>query len=347
MPVCFKQKHLLQYIKDPGTANFHGKSPGHCDILLDDLKRRPVSLQLQIKTPEWVPAWLKDQEHTWVSCTSICPSHRAGRKCLVGQRDVLCWWLPACTTAPRLTHDIPAVAPEAESSWQTEKPEEPQCLPATSLFKSWRHSKVKQTGCPFGCLPTYSGGDPSPQPQTSIPHLAGVNGKQPLDGEVALQKEAIYRLILRNGVSFWRMSLRNQDKSFHQARRKWGSLQTGLSQAFREALGMQSVWTLTSLFSLLCCCQKKVLSGKGGPGADSRAAAGLYCPQRPPVSLLSTASPFPIALGQPFWYDHPSLFRHSVICFTGIAVSQSSSLYGVTCIWSFTQLAMQPVQGTY
>lgn len=98
----------------------------------------------------------------------------------MGQRDTLCGWLPACTTPPGLTHGIPAMAPKAESSWQTEKPKEPQCLPATSLCKLRRHRKVKQTGCPFGCLPTHSGRDPSPQPQTSMPHLAGVNGKQPL-----------------------------------------------------------------------------------------------------------------------------------------------------------------------
>lgn len=119
------------------------------------------------------------------------------------------------------------------------------------------------------------------------------------DSEVALQKEAIYRCVLRNGVYFWRVSSRNQDKSFHQARRKWGSLQTGLSQAFREASGMQPVWTLTSLFLLLCCHQKKVFlhkrwpqsrqlcpsPGRAGPAVGvPRAAAGLCCPRHPPTS---------------------------------------------------------------
>lgn len=79
-----------------------------------------------------------------------------------------------------VTHGIPAKGLKVESAQQTEKPQEPQCLPAALTVQAVTPQQGQETGCPFGCLPTHPGRDPSPQPQTSRPHLAGVNGKQPL-----------------------------------------------------------------------------------------------------------------------------------------------------------------------
>ena len=62
------------------------------------------------------------------------PSHRSGpatgRKCLVGQRDTLHWRLLVLGMCCGLTHCIPAKGLKVESAQQTEKPQEPQCLPA-------------------------------------------------------------------------------------------------------------------------------------------------------------------------------------------------------------------------
>lgn len=118
--------------------------------------------------------------------------------------------------------------------WQREKPREPQCLTVAPLCKLWHSRKVKHTGCPFGCLPIHSGRDPSASDFSAT--FSWCQQETACDGGVSLQKEVIYRWVLRNGVYFQRVSSRNQDKSFHQARRKWGSLQTSLSQAFRETL---------------------------------------------------------------------------------------------------------------
>lgn len=104
------------------------------------------------------------------------PSHRDGRKCLVWQRDTLCCchaqyhpglltaslqWYQKCKRCGKQRN------PESHSVWLQ--------LHCASCDTAERSSTlgVHLAACPLTQVET-------PQPQTSMPHLAGVNRKQPV-----------------------------------------------------------------------------------------------------------------------------------------------------------------------
>lgn len=253
---------------------------------------------------------LKDQKHICVSCTRGCPQPQiwtCNWKEMPGRTE----GYPALAAAGArhvfwVTHGIPAKGLKVESAQQTEKPQEPQCLPAALTVQAVTPQQGQETGRPFGCLPTHPGRDPSPQPQTSRPHLAGVNGKQPLTvrwhwrrrlyigvcseivctfgGQVKGTKMKVSTLLGGNGEACKPVWVRPSGKP------------RGCSLSGRSPHFSRSLVGVGRFFST-----------GGSPRANSSAqasrmtgaATGLCHPCRLPTSPTPTALPFPIALWPP------------------------------------------------
>lgn len=279
------------------------------------------------------------------------PSHRAGRKCLLWHRDTLC----CCHALHHL--GLPTASPQRHQKYKRcGKQRNPES-----------HSVCLQLHCAScdiqcrldvylaACLLTQV---ETPQPQTSMPHLTEVNRKQPVTVRCFCRRR-LYIGVYSEMVCTFRGRVQG-------TRIKVSTKLGGNGEAFKL------VWVRPSgkprgsslsgcspLSSLLWCCQKKVFlqkwwpqsrelwpsSGRAAGTAGSRAATGSAAHsvlQRIPLPVpLLSPQPFDY---QHFGYDHPCLFHHLMIYFKGLSISQIPSLYCVTHLWSFTQLA---VQGTY
>lgn len=202
------------------------------------------------------------------------PSHRAGRKCLVWQRDTLCCchaqYHPGLPTASPQWHQKCKRCgkqrnPESHSVWLQ--------LHCASCDTTERSSTldVHLAACLLTQVETL-------QPQTSMPHLASVNRKQPVmvrchcRRRLYIGKYSEMVCAFRGQVQGTRIKVSTKLGGNGEAFKLVWVRPSGKPQAFRETSGKQLVWILTSLSSLLWCCQKVFLL-KGGLGADSSALA--------------------------------------------------------------------------